>query len=126
KRAAAPPRQFRDQHHIDLPRLREGHHLLALDTIGLCAGASLLENPDNVVSGPRRKGGEVALLARARLIGRGNPAIDRRPLSQLISSGLTLRKPLVWLRSASYQTDKSLIGTGRRRGDDHAGRTRWR
>jgi len=78
KRAAALPRQFRDQHHIDLPRLREGHHLLALDTIGLYAGASLLENPDNVVSGPRRKGGEVALLARARLIGRGDPAVDRR------------------------------------------------
>jgi hypothetical protein len=37
KRAAAPPRQFGDQHHINLPRLCEGHYLLALDAVNFRA-----------------------------------------------------------------------------------------
>jgi hypothetical protein len=54
KRAAAPPRQFGDQHHIDLPRLREGHHLLPLDTVGLCAGTGLPSEVDTRRAGLER------------------------------------------------------------------------
>ena len=46
--AASPSGQFGDQDGIDLASLRERHHLLALDTVGLGTGGFLLVNADDL------------------------------------------------------------------------------
>jgi hypothetical protein len=84
--------------------LGERHDLLALGPVEFQARARLLVDADDLVPGAGGKGSEVALLTLTGLIGSRDPAVDRRPLSQLSSPELEAGKPLVQLATASYQT----------------------
>jgi hypothetical protein len=63
--------------HVDLVRLGELHHLLALEAIILGARVGLLEDADDVVASALGEGAQVSFLAGARLIVGRNPAVDR-------------------------------------------------
>jgi len=88
------PKQALRQHRVDFALLGQGHHLLPLGAIELCARARLLEDAGLLVAGARGKDSEIALLARAGLIGGGDPAIEGGTwlrLSQLNPSDETAR-----------------------------------
>ena len=82
RRATPPARQLRHQHRVDLAPLRQGQHLAALRPVKLHPGRGFLVGADHLVAGALCERGEVALLARAGLVRRGHPAVERGALWQ--------------------------------------------
>ena len=61
---------------VDLSRLGESHHLLALDAVVLGAGRSLLEHGNDAVASAPSKRQQVSFLALARLVIGADAAVD--------------------------------------------------
>ncbi len=99
RRAAAPARQLRHQHGVDLAPLREGQHLAALGPVQPHPRGGFLVDADHLVAGPFGKGGQVAFLAVAGLVSGRNAAVQGGALSQLNPPRCAARKPLFPLGS---------------------------
>ena len=93
-RAAAPARQLRHQHRVDLVPLRERHHLPPLGPVVPHPRRGLLVDLDHLVASAPGKRGQVSLLPRAGLVGGRDPAVEGGALSQLNPSRMAARKPL--------------------------------
>ena len=74
--AAAPTRQLGDKDGIDLTRLGDSHHLLALGAIVPGARGGFLEDADDVVAGAPRERAQIAFLALAGLVVGADPAVE--------------------------------------------------